>query len=88
MTDRVSQEWILRQRGARYRRLPELRVATVDEARAFVNEVGFCHFWPIKGIEMPNLFHAIAGRVRSVPNAHDDPDLSRCWGWARLFLSR
>ena len=30
---------------------------------------------------MPNLFHAIAGRVRDVPNEHDDPDIGKCWGW-------
>ena len=32
-------------------------------------------------MELPNLFHAIAGRVRVVPNVHNDPDLSKCWGW-------
>ncbi len=63
------------------RRTPERRVRTIEEARAFVEEVGFCHFWPIKGIELPNLFHAIAGRVRPVPDEHGDPDGSRCWGW-------
>ena len=30
---------------------------------------------------IPNLFHAIAGRVRSVPMEHDDADISKCWGW-------
>jgi hypothetical protein len=79
--DVITQEWIDEQRARRYRRTPTLRVQSVKEARAFVDDVGFCHFWPIKGIEMPNLFHAIAGRVRSVPNAHNDPDLSRCWSW-------
>jgi hypothetical protein len=79
--DAITQEWIDAQRARRYRRTPELRVQSVEGARAFVDHVGFCHFWPIKGIEMPNLFHAIAGRVRSVPNAHNDPDLSRCWSW-------
>ncbi len=64
-----------------YHRTPERRLHTVDEARAFVDEIGFCHFWPIKDIEMPNLFHAIAGRVRPVPHEHDDPDISKCWGW-------
>lgn len=77
----ISQEWVAAERARRYRRTPELRVRTVEEARAFVDDVGFCHFWPIKGIEMPSLFHAIAGRVRAVPMAHDDPDLSKCWGW-------
>ena len=37
---------------------------------------------------MPNLFHAIAGRVRAVPNAHDDPDLSKCWGWKDRSLGK
>jgi hypothetical protein len=60
----------------------------VDEARAFVDDVGFCHFWPIKGVEMPNLFHAIAGRVRPVPMAHNDPDLSKCWGWKDRALDK
>jgi len=77
----VTLEEILRQREFNYRRIPERRVRTIEEARAFVEEVGFCHFWPIKGAELPNLFHAIAGRVRPVPNEHDDPDGSKCWGW-------
>lgn len=77
----VSQEWLADRRDYCYRRTPARRVHTVDEARAFVDEVGFCHFWPIQGIELPNLFHAIAGCVRPVPLEHDDPDGSRCWGW-------
>jgi hypothetical protein len=79
---------IHRIREHNYHRTPERRLYTIDEARAFVNEMGFCHFWPIKGIETPNLFHAIAGRVRSVPNAHDDPDLSKCWGWKDSALDK
>jgi len=66
----------------------ERRVTAVEEARAFVEQVGFCHFWPIKGTELPNLFHAIAGRVRSVPNEHDDPDISKCWGWKDQSLDQ
>jgi len=81
-------EQALRLRERRYRRTPERRVRTVEEARAFVEEVGFCHFWPIKGIETPNLFHAIAGRERPVPMAHDDPDLSKCWGWKDHALDK
>jgi hypothetical protein len=68
-------------RAYRYHRTPARRVQTVDAARAFVEEVGFCHFWPIQGVELPNLFHAIAGRVRAVPMEHDDPDISKSWGW-------
>jgi hypothetical protein len=71
-----------------YRRTPERRLRTVEEARAFVDEVGFCHFWPIKGAELPNLFHAIAGRVRPVPMEHGDPDISKCWGWKDQSLGK
>ena len=79
---------IVQQREFNYRRTPERRVRTAEEARAFVEEVGFCHLWPIKGVETPNLFHAIAGRVRPVPMAHDDPDLSKCWGWKDQALGK
>ncbi len=77
----ISQDWIATERAERYRRTPERRVKTIDEAERFIDEVGFALFWPIKGVEAPNLFHAIAGRVRDVPNEHDDPDISQCWGW-------
>ncbi len=72
---------ILSAREYNYHRTPERRLRTVADARAFVEEVGFCHFWPLKGIETPNLFHAIAGRERPVPLEHGDPDLGKCWGW-------
>lgn len=75
-------------RAARYHRTAALRIQTEAEARAFVTEMGFCHFWPIQGAEMPNLFEAIAGRVRAVPNAHNDPDLSKSWGWKDHALDK
>ena len=37
---------------------------------------------------MPSLFHAIAGRVRDVPNEHGDPDISRSWGWKDNALDK
>jgi hypothetical protein len=79
---------ISHRREFNYRRSAERRVRSVEEARAFVEEVGFCHFWPIKRAELPNLFHAIAGRVRSVPMEHDDPDISKCWGWKDQALDK
>jgi hypothetical protein len=81
MVKTITQEWIADQRACNYHRLPGRRIQTVQAARAFVEEVGFCHFWPIRGAELPNLFHAIAGRIRPVPMQHDDPDISKCWGW-------
>ncbi len=88
MCEAICQEWIAEQRAYNYRRTSGRRVQSVEGARAFVEEVGFCHFWPIKGAELPNLFHAIAGRVRPVPMAHDDPDISKCWGWKDESLGK
>jgi hypothetical protein len=79
---------VKRVREHNYRRTPERRLRTVEDARAFVEEVGFCFFWPIKGVELPNLFHAIAGRVRPVPMEHGDPDISKCWGWKDESLDK
>jgi hypothetical protein len=81
MVQEIALEWVEQQRAHNYRRTPQRRIQTPEAARAFVEEVGFCHFWPIKGVEMPNLFHAIAGRIRPVPKQHDDPDMDKCWGW-------
>ncbi|MCR4406580.1 MAG: winged helix DNA-binding domain-containing protein [Anaerolineae bacterium] len=88
LESRVTPDEIKRRRDFNYRRTPERRVRTVEEARAFVEEVGFCHFWPIKGVELPNLFHAIAGCERPVPMEHDDPDIGKCWGWKDESLDK
>lgn len=77
----VSPQEIAGRRTSIYRRSAERRLTSVEQARAFVDEVGFCFLWPIKDIELPNLFHAIAGRARPVPVKHGDPDLSACWSW-------
>jgi hypothetical protein len=84
----IKQKQIGALRDRLYRRMPSRRVQTPREAGKFVEEVGFCLFWPIKGIEMPNLFHAIAGRVRAVPTQHDDPDISKCWNWKDQALGQ
>ncbi len=81
MVEAITEERIQERRAHNYHRTPDLRVETPEGARTFVDEVGFCHFWPIKGAELPNLFHAIAGRVRTVPMQHDDPDMEKCWRW-------
>jgi uncharacterized protein YcaQ len=45
----------------------------------FVDRRGFVYFWPIKGIDLPSLWMAVAGD-RPVPNEHDDP-AHVTWGW-------
>ena len=56
---------------------PELTSPT--QALDYVNERGFIYFWPIKGIDFPSLWTAVAGD-RPVPNEHDDPG-HVTWSW-------
>lgn len=66
-------------RARTYRLLPELRLTSLEEAITFVEERGFVYFWPIKGVEMPSLWAAVAGD-RPVADEHDDPGHTT-WGW-------
>ncbi len=55
-----------------------------DDAVDYVNERGFVYFWPIKGVDMPSLWVAVAGR-RPVADKHDDPG-HVTWGWKDRLL--
>lgn len=58
---------------------PAKRLASPSQALTFVNARGFVYFWPIKGIDLPSLWMAVAGN-RPVADAHDDPG-HVTWGW-------
>jgi len=58
---------------------PAKRVSTLAQAVTFVNKRGFTYFWPIKGIDLPSLWTAVAGN-RPVADKHDDPG-HITWGW-------
>jgi hypothetical protein len=67
-----------------FRTRPGQRLASRDEAVAFVRERGFTYFWPITGILLPSLWTAVAGD-RPVADAHDDPG-HVTWGWKDSLL--
>lgn len=71
-------------RAETYRSRPGLSLHTQEEAIDFVNERGFIYFWPIKDIELPSLWVAVAGD-RPVAEAHDDPG-HVTWGWKDALL--
>lgn len=58
---------------------PNKRVSSQRMALTFVNKRGFVYFWPIKGIDLPSLWTAVAGD-RPVADKHDDPG-HVTWGW-------
>jgi hypothetical protein len=65
---------------------PGLRLGSAEEALAFVNERGFVYFWPIKGVELPSLWAAVAGQ-RPVADEHDDPG-HVTWRWKDSMLDK
>ena len=58
---------------------PASPLSSQSKALAFVNRRGFVFFWPIKGIDFPSLWTAVAGE-RPVADKHDDPG-HVTWGW-------
>ncbi len=58
---------------------PAKRLSSPAQALTFVNKRGFVYFWPIKGIDLPSLWTAVAGD-RPVADKHDDPG-HITWGW-------
>ena len=55
------------------------QLRSVDDAVAYVEERGFVYFWPIKGVDLPSLWTAVAGD-RPVADKHNDPG-HVTWGW-------
>jgi hypothetical protein len=66
-------------RARTFRISPAQRVASPKAALDFVNARGFIYFWPIKGIDLPSLWMAVAGN-RVVADKHDDPG-HVTWRW-------
>jgi len=62
------------------------RVTTPGQALKFVNRRGFVFFWPIKGVDLPSLWSAVAGN-RPVAENHDDPG-HISWRWKDDALGR
>jgi hypothetical protein len=73
-------------RAQAFHTAPGLRVKTIEQAIAFVNERGFTFFWPIKDTPLPSLWTAVAGE-RPVADAHDDPG-HVTWGWKDSLLGK
>ncbi|MBN2387967.1 MAG: winged helix DNA-binding domain-containing protein [Anaerolineales bacterium] len=73
-------------RAQTYRLQPGTRLTTPEAAVDFVSQRGFVYFWPVKGVELPSLWAAVAGD-RPVADAHDDPG-HVTWGWKDASLGK
>src|SRR6185436_1371994 len=66
-------------RAKTFRLLPSPRVSSPKAALEYIDTRGFIYFWPIKGIDLPSLWTAVAGN-RVVADKHDDPG-HITWRW-------
>ena len=73
-------------RARTFRLPPSPRVSSPKAALDFIKERGFIYFWPIKGIDLPSLWTAVAGK-RVVADKHDDPG-HVTWGWKDRALGK
>jgi hypothetical protein len=73
-------------RARTYRTAPGLRLHSLDDAVDFVNASGLVTLWPVKGIELPSLWNAVAGE-RPVADEHDDPG-HITWRWKDQLLDQ
>ncbi|MBN2116559.1 MAG: winged helix DNA-binding domain-containing protein [Anaerolineales bacterium] len=73
-------------RARTFRLPPAPRVASPKAALDYVRARGFIYFWPIKGIDLPSLWVAVAGD-RLVADKHDDPG-HITWGWKDNALGK
>lgn len=84
--DQLATERLQQYRQDTYRLATQYRLQSQEEALAFVEERGFVYFWPIKGVEYPSLWAAVAGN-RPVADAHDDPG-HITWRWKDDMLDK
>lgn len=66
-------------RARTYNLPPSRPLASQSQARRFIRERGFVYLWPIKGVDLPSLWTAVAGN-RPVADQHDDPG-HITWTW-------
>jgi hypothetical protein len=82
----ISKQSLESYRRGTFRLNPGQTLASKEVAIDYVNERGFIFFWPIKGIDLPSLWTAVAGD-RPVPDEHDDPG-HITWGWKDELLDK
>jgi hypothetical protein len=82
----IDLDQLTRHRAETFHLPPAKPIATPQAALKWVNQRGFVYFWPIKGIDFPNLWTTVAGE-RVVADAHDDPG-HVTWGWKDSALGK
>jgi len=81
-------EELERRREEIYRLRPALRLRSEEEAAQWIDRVGFCLLFPVKGIELPNLWEAVCGRRRALTSEHYTEGMDETWTWKDTLPAR
>ena len=73
-------------RAKTFRLTSGTQLTGIEDALAYVQERGFLTLWPIKEIDLPSLWTAVAGD-RPVADEHDDPG-HITWRWKDSMLDQ
>jgi hypothetical protein len=72
----------------RFRQLPHLRLGSIDEAAAWIDDVGLCVFQGER-CGLPSFYGAVAGRSGPAPRwGQHDGHYLRAWEWKDKLFSR
>jgi hypothetical protein len=67
------------QRARSFHLSDKLRVKSAEGIRKFVDERGIVMLFPVQGITLPNVYHAVAGFAKDMTSKHDDSVMSLTW---------
>lgn len=84
----IDPQTVQEARDRRYRRRAELALESEEEAAQFVDDVGFCFLFPVRGTEAPTLWEAVNGASRPLWPHHTDRELSLTWEWKDSLPAR
>lgn len=87
-TFELTQEQLRAWRDIKYRRKPDLRVRSEQEALTFLNDVKLATLFSARDMELPCLWEAICGGARPIPEHHNDPELGLTWEWKDTLPAR
>jgi hypothetical protein len=76
---RLTLAALRQKRDQNYRLSEKLRLKDAAAIRRFVDDAGIALLFPVQGMPMPNIYHAVAGFEKAMTAKHDDPAISLTW---------
>ncbi len=76
---RLTLAALQQQRAKNYYQVEKRRLKDAKAIRAFVDDVGIAGLFPVQGMQLPNVYTAVAGYDKPMTNKHDDYAAALAW---------